>query len=129
MAAGGFGPYLSLWAGNTPSKRIVVNPTPWAMMPALGFVPYHRLRELWRTPPQRRICRFYFLDGGVERCPKYGGVECYGGHRGCCRRRGRGRGRGRERERGEDDRGLENDNAAAPPSSALVDGGLDDARA
>jgi len=55
MAAGGFGPYHRLWTDDAPSKRIVVTPTPWAMMPALGFVPYHRWRELLLIPPQRRI--------------------------------------------------------------------------
>ena len=68
MAAGGFGPYHRLWADDAPSKRIGVTPTPWAMMPALGFVPYHRWRVLWRTPPQQCICRLDFF--GKKNRPK-----------------------------------------------------------
>ena len=68
MAAGGFGPYHHLWADDAPSKRIGVTPTPWAMMPALGFVPYHRWRVLWRTPPQQCICRLDFF--GKKNRPK-----------------------------------------------------------
>ena len=68
MAAGGFGPYHRLWSDDATSKRIGVTPTPWAMMPALGFVPCHWWRELWRTPPQQRICRLDFF--GKKNRPK-----------------------------------------------------------
>ena len=62
MAIGGFGPYHRLWPGDAPSKRIVVPPTPWAMMPALGFCCDIGVRELLLIPPQRRICPFCFVD-------------------------------------------------------------------
>ena len=61
MAAGGFGPYHCLWADGALSKGINVTPTSGVNVDALRFTPYHCWRELWRTPPQQRICRFNFL--------------------------------------------------------------------
>jgi hypothetical protein len=61
MAAGGFGPYHRLWPDDAPAECAGITPTPWAMMPTLGFVSYHRGHELLVTPPPQRICPFCFL--------------------------------------------------------------------
>ena len=60
MMVSGFGPYRRLRPNYAPTECADIIPTPWAMMPALGFVSYRRGHELLVTPPTRRICRFFF---------------------------------------------------------------------
>ena len=60
MAAGYFGPYHRLWSNDAPSKRIVVPPTPWAMMHALGFVVTLGCASCCSSPPNDVFVRFVF---------------------------------------------------------------------
>ncbi len=46
MVVSSFGPYHCLWPNNAPAEYAGVTPTPWAMMPTLGCVSYHRGHEL-----------------------------------------------------------------------------------
>ncbi len=61
MAISGFGPYHRLWPDDAPAECAGITPTPWAMMPTLGFVSYDRGQELLVPPPPWRICWFCFL--------------------------------------------------------------------
>jgi hypothetical protein len=67
MAISGFGPYHCLWPNDAPAKCTGITPTPWAMIPMLGFVSYDRGHELLVPPPQQRICRFCFLGCCCQR--------------------------------------------------------------
>ena len=42
MGISGFGPYRCLWPNDAPAECADITHTPWAMMPTLGFVSYHR---------------------------------------------------------------------------------------
>jgi hypothetical protein len=66
MAISGFGLYHRLRIDDAPAECAGITPTPWAMMPTLGFVSYHRGHELLVTPPPRRICHFCFLGVVVD---------------------------------------------------------------
>jgi hypothetical protein len=62
MVVSGFGPYHCQQSDDAPAKCAGITPTPWAIMPTLGFVSYCRGHELLVTPPPpQRICRFCFL--------------------------------------------------------------------
>ena len=61
MVIGGFRPFHRLWPGDALTKQAGIIPTPWAMMPTLGFKSYHWGDELLVAPPPMRICPFYFL--------------------------------------------------------------------
>ncbi len=51
MAISGFGPYHRLWPNDAPAECAGITPTPWAVMPTLGFVSYDRGHELLVPPP------------------------------------------------------------------------------
>jgi hypothetical protein len=61
MVVSGFGPYHRQQPDDTPAECAGITPTPWAIMPTLGFVSYCWGHELLVTPPTQRICRFCFL--------------------------------------------------------------------
>ncbi len=67
MAISGFGPYHRLWPYDAPAECAGITPTPWAMMPTIGFVSYDRGHKLLVPPPQRRICWFCFLGRRRQR--------------------------------------------------------------
>ncbi len=51
MAISGIGTYHRLWPDDAPAECAGITPTPWAMMPMLGFVSYDRGHELLVPPP------------------------------------------------------------------------------
>jgi hypothetical protein len=51
MVVSGFGPYHRLQPDDAPAECAGVTPTPWAIMPMLSCVSYHRGHELLVTPP------------------------------------------------------------------------------
>ena len=61
MVVSGFGPYHRQQPNDALAECAGITPTPWAMMPMLGFVSYDQGHKLLVPPPQQRICRFYFL--------------------------------------------------------------------
>ena len=67
MAISGFGPYHRLRTDDAPAECAGITPTPWAMMPTLGFVSYDRGHELLVPPPHRRICWLCFLGRRRQR--------------------------------------------------------------
>ncbi len=58
MVVSGFGPYHCQQLDDVPAKCAGITPTPWAIMPTLGFVSYCRGHELLVT---HNVCRFCFL--------------------------------------------------------------------
>jgi hypothetical protein len=60
MAAGGFGPYHRLWPDDAPAECAGITPTPWAMMPTLGFVSYDQGHKLLVPPPNDAFVGFVF---------------------------------------------------------------------
>ena len=60
MAAGGFGPYHRLWPDDAPAECAGITPTPWAMMPTLGFVSYDQGHKLLVPPPNNAFVGFVF---------------------------------------------------------------------
>ncbi len=50
MMVSGFGPYRRLRPNGAPTECTDIIPTPWVMMPVLGFVSYRRGHELVVTP-------------------------------------------------------------------------------
>jgi hypothetical protein len=46
---------------DAPAESADINPTPWVMMPTLGFVSYHQGPELLSPPPQQHICWLVFF--------------------------------------------------------------------
>ncbi len=61
MVVSGFGPYHPLWPNDALAKCAGVIPTPWAMMPMLGFVSYHWGQELLVTHPPHNVFVGFFL--------------------------------------------------------------------
>jgi hypothetical protein len=60
MAAGGFGPYHCLWPNDAPAEYAGITPTPWAMMPMLGFVSYDQGHKLLAPLPNNTFVGFVF---------------------------------------------------------------------
>ena len=66
MMVSGFGPYRHLRPNDAPTECADIIPTPWAMMPALGFVSYCWGHELLVTPPHDIFVQFFFLGENVS---------------------------------------------------------------
>ncbi len=60
MAISGFGLYHCLWPDDAPAECAGITPTPWVMMPTLGFVSYDRGHELLVPPPNNAFVSFVF---------------------------------------------------------------------
>jgi hypothetical protein len=56
MVVSGFGPYHCQQPDDAPAECTGITPTPWVIMPTLGFVSYCQ-----SPPPPQRICWFCFL--------------------------------------------------------------------
>jgi hypothetical protein len=65
MMVSGFGPYHRLRPNDAPTECADIIPTPWAMMPALGFVSYRRGHELLVTPPPTTYLSDFFQGENV----------------------------------------------------------------
>ncbi len=50
MVVSGFGPYHCQQPDDAPAECVGIAPTPWPIMPTLGFVSYCRGHELLVTP-------------------------------------------------------------------------------
>jgi hypothetical protein len=61
MVAGGFNPYHRLWPDDAPAECAGITPTPWTMMPTIGFVSYHQGSELLSPPPNDKFVGWSFF--------------------------------------------------------------------
>jgi hypothetical protein len=55
MVVSGLGPYHCQQPNDTPAECAGITPTPWGIMPTLGFVSYCRGHELLVTPPPHNV--------------------------------------------------------------------------
>ncbi len=60
MAISSFSPYHYLRPDDALAECAGITPTPWAMMPTLGFVSYDWGQELLVPPPNDAIVGFVF---------------------------------------------------------------------
>ncbi len=71
MVVSSFGPYHCLRSNDAPAKCAGVAPTPWAMMPTLAFVSYHRGHVLLVTPPPTTYLLGFFSSRGDVAFPPW----------------------------------------------------------